>query len=447
MKFIIQKLDHQFHYHNIIRLTLYTLRYKKIASLWNYLSILLVRIFGPKLAAFLTYLTIDWGDKECNPTVLCLFRESFIKDIHEMRKRSSMGFVVVMGGFTRFQAPYFPEGMRIQSFYQIYQGPGRSRALNFSRKYSIYLLRYIKNKRNIEAVISANFDYWQEVGLKQVCIEKNIPFLVLSKEHPIVPSACNNFIDRYVRSAYTFEGDLIAVAGESTKKVLSRIGTVFPDERVVITGLPRFDAWRDVNLPPIYQRDLVTLLTFTRGYSADEGFIEILQLFLKAAEKNHKTGLKFLIKTKDAFDHKLVTSLVSESQKKLVKFSYEDDLSKVLPNSRCVVGYNSLSQLEAAIARCQLISPAWGECKARGDSVMYSVDDPVVAEIIDFAFSPSEMLEMIDQAAAGCRYNQAPSHDSIEKFVKKYVYIHKDKTSSEAVVSCIRDAINRRGYF
>lgn len=425
-----------------IKSMLHALRYGVFARLWPQLSYVMVWLMGPRFAAYLSARTIDWGDVNQGPVVLCFFRESFVKDIHEMRQRTDMRFAVVMGGFTRFQEVWFPKEMQQQTFYQSYRGAGRDRALACSKLYADYLMTYVERKSPVQAVLSANFDYWQEVGLKQVCKERRIPFVVLSREHPVIPEVCDVVTEWYTRSAYAFEGDMIAVAGDSTKNVLACVGTVCRDDQVVVTGLPRFDAWRDVDCSlPWIERKFITLLTFTEGYYADQVFLETLRVFLQAAQTHQGAGLKFLIKTKDAHDQHLLQGMIPDAQKTFVNCTHEEDLFKILPLSRCVLGYNSLSLVEAVMAGCQLIIPAWGECLDRGPRVMYSAEDPVVSELVDFAYSPDALMDMLLRAT--CSFDERGSSALAKDFVENFIHIPKNKTSSRLVVECIRVAISK----
>jgi hypothetical protein len=422
------------------------LRFGYFERFWPYVSVSLVLIFGPRVAAYLTYLSIDWGPASHGPVVLCPFRESFVKDIYEMRRRTNINFAIVMGGITRFQQPHFPNEMRVQAFYQSYAGWGRQRALNFSRQYANHLINIVEKKRKVHAVMSANFDYWQEVGLKDVCRERNIPFLVLSREHPVIPSECINFIDWYVRAAYVFSGDLIAVAGDSTKKCISATGTICPDDRVFVTGLPRFDVWHDIDCSLSYDaRKTITLLTFTHGYGADNGFVECLRIFIDAAERYKNSGLRFLIKTKDAHDQKFVFNLIPSGQRKFIECSYTEDLFAVLPASRCVIGYNSLSQVEAALAECYLIVPAWGECVSEGDSAMYNSNDPIVADIVEFANSENDLKKLIDLVVNDPTLLPKKSRASIESFVSRFINFSEGFRASDIVAGLLLHLINDRG--
>ena len=369
---------------------------------WAASSSFLVRLFGPKFAAYMTYLGIDWGVVKNGKTMLCLYRESFIKDIKELRARTSVNYPVVMGGFTRFQMAWFPLKMQVQTFYQIYEGKNKEIAIVKSTQYAHQLIKLASKKKRIDGILSANFDYWQDVGFKNACKELGIPFIVLSREHPIVPKACDDVTDWYRKTAYHFEGTAIAVAGRSTRDVLTKVGCICKSEQVVITGLPRFDAWLDVdNTRPVEARSLVTLLTFTDGYYADETFKEVLKVFCEAAGRHQIRNVRFLVKSKDINDTLLVTNMIQKTGVRNVECTHELDLFEVLPESRLVINYNSLSLVEAAMARAPIVAPAWGECKDRGAEVMFSIENPKVAKVMRFTYSREQLFYAISSSISG----------------------------------------------
>ena len=423
-----------------IKRLLHSVRYGLLSSLWPRITYLLVVLGGVRFSAFLCSLTIDWGEEKSGPLILCPFRESFIKDIYELRKRTNFQFAVVMGGVTRFQKPWFPLEMQTQTFYQVYRGHNYSKALRKSYFFAYYLIQFIQRKKKVDAVLSANFDYWQEAGLKKVCKDKNIPFVVLSREHPVVPYVCDLVADWYVRSGYTFEGDEILVAGQSSKDVLFRVGSVCPDNKVIVTGLPRFDAWRDIDYSHTENTKVyVTLLTFTEGYCADLTFLEVLKLFTQSAANFSDSNTRFLIKTKDANDNFYIEGLIPDHLRSFVEVSFERDLFDVLPKSKCVIGYNSLSMVEAIMAGSKLIVPAWGECLDAGPKVMYPADDPVIERLITFAYSSDEFVEAIKLTTTSPQIEISQSHR--DQFVSKYIHIPGEYSSSEAVAKRLNDLI------
>ncbi|SSW69714.1 hypothetical protein AVE30378_03679 [Achromobacter veterisilvae] len=396
-----------------------------MSHLWPWLSSTMVRLGGPRVAAYLSYLSIDWGRMDKDRTVLCLSRESFVKDVAELRKRSSFNYPMVMGGFTRFQMVWTPASMQIQTFYQRHVADN-PRALRQSVAYARHLVRLVSRKRPVNAILSANFDYWQDNGFKQVAKELAIPFLVLSREHPIIPKVCTEVIRWYRESEYRFEGSAIAVAGRSTRDVTMAVGTICRPDQITITGLPRYDAWQDVDTSlPINDRPLITLLTFTEGYYADSTFKEVLQLFCEAAVVHGGAGVEFVIKTKDVGDtvavHKMMAKMNLHSA---ARCDHELNLFDVLPKSRLVINYNSLSLVEAVMARANSVSPAWGECMDCGDLVMYPSDRENVSRVLGFARTPGELLAAI---AASVQGETPPIPvEFVRAFIDEYIHVPTD---------------------
>jgi len=397
---------------------------------------MLVKWFGPDFAAYLSYLGINWGKEKPGLAVLCLYRESFIKDIMELRKRTRFNYPIVMGGFTRFQMAWFPPKMQMQTFYQAYEGPGKSEAIEKSTQYARQLIRLANRRQRIGGILSANFDYWQDLGFKLACKEMSIPFIVLSREHPIVSKACAEVTNWYKRAGYRFDGTVIAVAGKSTYDVLEKVGSVCKTEQVVITGLPRFDAWLDVNTSkPLQNRLYITLLTFTEGYYADETFKHVLSTFCEAARQFGGGSVRFLVKTKDIHDTLVVRRLIRDLDGLNMECSHQADLFRVLPESRLVINYNSLSLVEAAMARASIVIPAWEECKDRGNEVMYSIENPKVAKLVQFVHSAPELLERIGQSVNGVA--KSFERHEVEDFVNEFIHIPAQSSCSKEFESLL----------
>lgn len=409
---------------------IFSLRHGLLSRVWPACAAVLVKWFGPRLSAYLTYLAIDWGAMDKEVTVLCLGRESFVKDIRELRARTGVNYPVVVGGFTRFQMGWTPAAMQVQTFYQAYRGAGAQQALVKSTQYAKSLILLASRRKKIHALLSANFDYWQDAGFKKACQELAIPFLVLSREHPVIPAVCDVVADWYRRAEYRFEGSAIAVAGESTRDVLERAGTICDADRIVMTGLPRFDAWLDVDSSRrADQRGLVTLLTFTEGYYADDTFKEVLQVFCEAAAQHQNESVKFLVKTKDMDDSLAVRRLIRELNCAAVECTHERELFEVLPDSRLVINYNSLSLVEAALANAVIVIPAWGQCQQRGPQAMYSADQAAVARLVRFAQGPGALREAIAASLSPGFF--APDAEARMAFVNHFVHLPAQGSCSQ----------------
>lgn len=410
---------------------LHTIRYGIFRRISPWITMIIIKTGGPKLAAYLSYFTIDWGEMSKENTVLCLGRPSFEKDIKELRKNTRFNFPQVTAGFTRFQMCWFPRQMQVQTFYQPLK-ENHPQAEIKSAEYASYLIKLIQKKHNVVAILSANFDYWQDLGFKNICREINIPFLVLSREHTVIPSACDKVIKWYKTTQYKFNGTAIAVAGQGTKDVLLQVGSICLDDQITITGFPRYDAWNDVDTSiPLEERRLVTLLSFTMGYGADDTFIDVLKLFTKAAEKYQSNDVEFLIKTKDADDTNLVGQILKDHSLFPVRYSHEVNLFDVLPNSRLVINYNSLALLEALFAKTKISIPAWGECESVGKKTMYPADDEIVTNVVHFAYTPDALMATINEAVNNVPLKSKLLDENINNLISKYVYLPNDTNCSQ----------------
>lgn len=406
---------------SFVKKFLHLIRYGAISSVWSILSIIIIKIGGPRFAAYLSYWSIDWGEIKDGQIVLCLYRESFIKDIAELRKRTSLNYPIVMGGFTRFQMTWFAPTLPEQTFYQrnLHQN---DRALEKGTQYVRYLIQLVNRKYSVDAILSANFDYWQDAVFKKVCKEIDIPFLVLSREHPIIPKVCESVIARYRKSGYHFEGAAIAVAGRSTKDVITKAETICAPEQVVITGLPRYDAWLDVDTSlSLEDRKFITLLTFSRGYYADETFKEVLRLFCDVAQSYAGLPVIFIIKTKDASDTQYVRHFMTQNKLSSVRCDHELDLFDVLPKSRMVINYNSLSLVEAVMARACTVIPIWGQCSDSGEEAMYSANNPKVTKVVNFSYGKEDLLNTIDLSVKG--QSTIAQDEDAREFLNEYIFI------------------------
>ncbi len=196
-----------------------------------------------------------------------------------------------------------------------------------------------------------------------------------------------------------------------------------------MTGLPRFDAWLNVDSSrPTDQRALVTLLTFTEGYYADDTFKEVLRIFCEAAAQPRPESVQFLVKTKDMVDTLVVRRLILSLKCTRVICTHERELFDVLPDSRLVINYNSLSLIEAAMANAPIVVPAWGQCKDRGSQAMYSAEEPAVARVAKFAYTPEQLRDVI----IGSLTAGPPVMDSssLAAFVNHFVYLPTQSTCS-----------------
>ena len=289
------------------------------------------------------------------------------------------------------------------------------------------------------AVLSANIDYWQDTGFKIACRQRGIPFIAISREHPIIPYAIDEVACWYNETSFSFEGDKVVVAGDSTKNVLTEMSRACSSDQVHVTGLPRFDVWRDIDVDmPLSDRKFVTLLTFTQGYAADQTFKDVLVEFCNAAKRHKSTNVKFLVKTKDMDDTEVVKSMLYNYGASNITCSHDIPLFDALPQSRLVINYNSLSLIEAALAKAPIAIPAFGECKATGPFAMYPSDNPVISEVVKFAKDKQSLSTIIDNHISND--GGLLSDTARLRFVREYIEYHDEITSSHRVANLISNS-------
>ena len=403
----------------------------------------IISLLGPKFCAYLTYWTIDPGElKNDKKNILCLYRESFIKDIDALRLYGKNNYIVVTAGFTRFQKAWLPPALVEQTFYQK-KLENYPEAVSKSQRYAETLYQLLDRKFTINGFLTGNFDYWQDHYFKIVAKRNKVPFLVLSREHPVIPEVSNIVRARYEKANYQFYGDAIAVAGKSTFDVIKQSKTICDQDDVRITGLPRYDDWRAVvKDKPLDQRRYVTLLTFTNGYFADETFKEVLLNFCEISRFYRGKNVEFVVKTKDRVDTQMVKHLIEN-----IKVSYNLIISDVinlfelLPDSKLVIGYNSLSLVEGLMSGAQIVIPSWGQCLNNGPKVMYPQDNPLVNELIRFPKDRYEFKSVIDYAIN----NISNPIDNIkaEKLIQQYIYLPKNNTSTNELEELFSECEHR----
>lgn len=423
---------------NLKRAAVHALRTPAIKRVWARVATGLVRLGGPRLAARLTVWGTDWGVLVPNrPGVVCLMRDLFSKDIEQLRLRGSYNYVCVLGGVSRLQLPFFPAEMQVQTTYQSYVGPDRDKAIAFATVYAREVLRLIRRRQRITAVMSANVDYWQDLGFKQICSEQSIPFLVLMREHPVIPYALHAAIEWYRDARFVYEGSAVAVAAQASVDLLLTSEVLVDPADVVVTGLPRLDAWRDVDTAvPMENRHTITLLSFTDGYYADDTFVDVLASFVNAARALVATPFRFVVKCKNYEDYQAVIARLPAGGPNNVDVVYDEPLFTVLPQSRLVIGFNSLAMAEAALSRAPLCVPFYEQCRRDRSEVMFHPDEPLHQKAITFASSPADLARCIHQHCYG--NPELPDAETVQAIASDFFYWPPDSNITEAVERFIR---------
>src|SRR4051812_26888983 len=106
---------------------------------------------------------VRWGPIVAGrPTVLCLDRAMFIKDITELQKRANLNLPCLhVKAVKRPQEAWVPGRWRRQTFLGNDLRTKLPRLREGLRKWGVALLKSISEQHPIDAVMAANTDYWQ----------------------------------------------------------------------------------------------------------------------------------------------------------------------------------------------------------------------------------------------------------------------------------------------
>jgi hypothetical protein len=189
-------------------------------------------------------------------------------------------------------------------------------------------------------------------------------------------------------------------------------------------------------------RHYITLLTFTRGYGADQTFAEVLDIFVQTAAGCTDPHLTFLIKTKDADDTRALTAMLADRKTANIRIDHTIPMTKALAGSRVIVGYNSLSVIDALLSGGQIILPGWGECLTEGDMCMY----PKASQserFFTYATSPSALVTALTAATTTDQARARPDPDMLA-YIQQFVSYDPDRLNSTAFEQIALDHVRQR---
>jgi hypothetical protein len=346
---------------------------------------------------------IDWSTaKPGRPTLLCLERSQFIKDIEELRSNTNLNWVTLNAVTLKHrQERWVPEEDRRQGLFSTWLHEERcGHMLPVLERMGVALLTEAQRRMKIDAVVSANIDYWQDESMKLACRRLGIPFLVLCRENYTIPWTGPWMRDYLQRADFRFEGAGVAVFSESTKEALAPI--VDDPADIWITGAPRYDRWLHTKPLPDSEKTFLSLITFNDpGYLAANTFLEVAEIFDRVARAEDQPGLTWLVKCKKKGDREEVLERVGSLDGSPLKFEYDTPLFELYPRSRVVVGYNSLALVETMLTDAPLVVPCWGEARPPRSDLLLDCDDPLTRRVATFAETPAQFEDLLVRAARG----------------------------------------------
>ncbi len=231
----------------------------------------------------------------------------------------------------------------------------------------------LKRKFKFEAVLVANFGYFCQQELAQVCVEDETAFITLHKEGLAIQDKFDLYVNKLL-SGRKFVGQEVLFYNERIRRAMLDAGIdgVRPDNSTAV-GIPRLDLYFNI-APPKPQK--ITFFSFFY-FDKTRYFIEESELTSKLKKHSgefHSWVIKFAdrhpeyditIKTKNA-PHYL--SYVRDIEQETVegtpanlKITCMGNAFELIRDSAVVLGYNSTTLIESIVAGRSIISPWFGD--------------------------------------------------------------------------------------
>lgn len=346
---------------------------------------------------------IEWPDFQADrPTILCIRRSQFVKDVEELRRLNTFNWAGLSTvQVKRCQLPWVPAADRQQTFFSsiLQQDDKREMRAQLEAFATSLLQAPLEQGRRISAVLSANIDYWQDEALKLACQRLGIPFLVLCRENYTIASATKLRRDRIRAAKFRFTGAGVAVFSEASRQTL--LDAVDNPADIWVTGAPRYDVFNRPVLGGV-ERDHLALIAFNEpGYQANETFLEVARIFNQAASTTSNKSISWLIKCKKKNDLTNLAAKLDTTDRSAVTLVHDMPLSLLYQRSRAIVGYNSLAVVEAMLTMTPVILPYWGETRVAREHLLIDPEDPLVRSVVNVATSPEVFRDMLERAAMG----------------------------------------------
>jgi hypothetical protein len=383
---------------------------------------------------------IDWSTwQPGRPTILCLRRATFIKDVEQARSRADLNFVTVAA--TRIktaQEKWIPPEWRIQSYFTDLLNRDLLAFRPYLQRFAEAFLNEAAKVHPIDAVMAGNTDYWQDEAVRLACRALGIPFLVLCRENYTIAQDRANVLNHYTKANFRYTGAGVAVYSEISKATMERIGA-YPANSVWVTGAPRFDHWHDVKPAPDAERNCITLISYAfKIYEAQENFRDVSETFADFAGRS--PGLRFILKLKKENEADDAFALHPPLRESKVELVADWPLVDLYPKSRAIIGCNSLAVAEALLSDAAVIVPAWRDALKNPDTCLYHYSVPEHARCMYFPRSQEEFVALMERAVAG----QLPPLGTPEERVaclNEHIAFSYDASASQRVEAFIRHFI------
>jgi hypothetical protein len=343
-------------------------------------------------------------------TILALSPHRFRRDLQVLTTVG--GFRVLCMPFKwqrRFLYSFHPLEIDVADVHNPAPGSRHARARAAYRDFLHAFMPKLLDRLDINAVIGANVRYIEDVDIGAVANQLATPYVVFHRENKLVPEGVVRFATERFRKLDKFQGHSIAVHNSITAKSLAASG--YASERQVFPlGCLRMDEFfRRLEMPRKKRsRPLVTLFSFKSYLKGifDGGYFPVFRdshgPIARLAEQH--PDIDFVIKPKPGMYKK--PRFKREMDEALRQWGTDPtrlppnlrvdanlDAHDLILESSVVLGLNSTTQLEAAVAGLPVIMPFFADM--RGTPVGANVKFTDQLELFDVPDTPEHLMTLV----------------------------------------------------
>jgi hypothetical protein len=391
---------------------------------------------------------IDWGNlSPGEPTLLCMDRSLFSKDLAEIGKRSSLNLARIRATAIKHpQEKWVAPRWQQQAHFWHYLNTDLSALRPRLEEFGAAFLTAASATHPIDAVVAANTDYWQDEALRLGCRKLGIPFIALSRESYGIGRGRDFVANNYKSGNFYFNGAACAVASQTCVDFMQGQAAM-RDARVLATGWPRYDAWRDYPAPPIAARKWITVMAYgdpKQVQYAAENFRDVMQVIINAAERQlslpEPARVRFIIKMKKKNADDYVQAILPDPARLGIEIVVDTPIPELATQSRMIIGFNTLAVLEGLLGGGAVVVPVWGDADRGVASSLLHPDNPADAEVCYFPRSAAEFASLLDQSLAGQLPAKGSESERLARF-SRHSLMEADRTASARFETFVRSIL------
>lgn len=392
---------------------------------------------------------ISWGEyRQDRPTVLCLERALFSKDIAELKKRTDLNLPCIhVTTVKRPQAKWVAPKWQRQAHLWHDLNTALPALRDRLEEFATAFLQAAGAMHRIDAVAAANTDYWQDEALRLGCRKLGIPFIVLSRESYGIGRGRQFVADSYKSGNFYFNGAGCAVASEVCVQFMTG-QRAMRDAVVRATGWPRYDAWRDLPMPPMAERRCITLMAYgdpRQVQYAAANFRDVLKVFAQAAASQSSLPLaerlRFIIKMKKRNEDDYIHAIIPNLAELGVEITADMPIPELATQSRLIVGFNTLAVLEGLLGNCAVAVPVWSDSERDPSASLLHPANPEDEKVCFFPRSTEELEALLVQAAAGTLAPKGTLQERLARF-SRHSLVDSEVTASGRFEAFVRSLLS-----